>query len=104
MKVPIRMTCARWLSWQREYPEKAKKVEHITTPAGYITYLLCCEHRVGIGELSGMFPVDSTTDNVRIDLADKFSNVIKPEGIMPILSLLPQPVRVGEWAGKVTKL
>lgn len=41
--------------------EHVKDVAHITTIAGYIHHLLTGENVVGIGEASGMFPIDSET-------------------------------------------
>lgn len=34
-------------------------IAHLTTLAGYIHYLLTDENVLGIGEASGMFPIDS---------------------------------------------
>ena len=47
------------------YPAPARrmssKLAHITTLAGYFHYMLTGVNAVGIGEASGMFPIDSET-------------------------------------------
>ena len=38
-----------------------KNIAHVTTLAGYVHYLLTGENVLGVGEASGMFPLDSET-------------------------------------------
>ena len=35
------------------------QIHHLTTLAGYVHYKLCGKNCLGIGEASGMFPIDS---------------------------------------------
>jgi sugar (pentulose or hexulose) kinase len=37
------------------------RIAHITTLAGYIHYMLTGVNAVGVGEASGIFPIDSET-------------------------------------------
>ncbi|KNC69569.1 hypothetical protein SARC_17919, partial [Sphaeroforma arctica JP610] len=55
------MTCARYLWTLRNDPEKAKQTHHITTPAGWLAYVLTGEYCLGVGEASGVFPIDHAT-------------------------------------------
>ena len=41
--------------------EHISKIAHITTLAGYVHYRLTGVNAIGIGEASGMFPIDSET-------------------------------------------
>ena len=48
-----------------------RSIAHITTLAGYVHYLLTGENAVGIGEASGMFPIDSRTGGRNSDRGRK---------------------------------
>ena len=72
VKVPKRMTVARWLWTMRHEPEKAANAFRITTPAGWLAYRLTGEHVLGIGDASGMFPIDQSTLDYDVALIKKF--------------------------------
>ena len=79
-----------------------KKVAHITTLAGYIHYCLTGENVIGIGEGSGMFPIDSKTGTYNKEMCEKFNFLLKGHGIdKNILGLLPEVKIAGEIAGKL---
>ena len=79
-----------------------KRVAHITTLAGYIHYVLTGENVIGIGEGSGMFPIDSKTDTYDKVMCDKFNELMKSHGINKnIFDLLPEVKVAGERAGKL---
>ena len=65
VKIPKRMTVARWLWTLRREPKQAARVTRLTTPAGWLAYQLTGEPLLGIGDASGMFPVDSGLFNYR---------------------------------------
>lgn len=50
-------------------------IDHITTLAGYIHWQLTGEKVVGVGEASGMFPIDSETCRFREDLLARFDGL-----------------------------
>lgn len=58
VKVPKRMTCARWLWTARNRPELADRVRRMSTPGGWLARRLTGQWRLGVGDASGMFPVD----------------------------------------------
>ncbi|MFM1902835.1 MAG: hypothetical protein RLZZ440_735, partial [Planctomycetota bacterium] len=61
VKFPKRMTATRWLWTLRNRPELAAKVAYITTPGGWIARRLTGQWTLGIGDASGMFPIDQAT-------------------------------------------
>jgi len=97
VKVPTRMTIARWLWTIRNRPEIAAKCTGLTTPAGWVTYRLCGVHSLGIGEASGMFPIDIETGYYRRDLMVRFDSI--NEGTDTIHQLLPTPCKAGRFIG-----
>ena len=82
--------------------EHIDKVAHITTLAGYVHYMLTGVNAIGVGEASGMFPIDSTTNNYNEGMLGKFEELTKD---MPwnIRELLPKVLVAGENAGTLTE-
>ncbi|TVQ19409.1 MAG: ATPase [Spirochaetaceae bacterium] len=84
-----------------------KKLQRITTIAGYVHGKLTGSWQVGIGEASGMFPIDPKTGGYDARLADRFDELAgsgETAGRLPasIRSLLPEIVAVGQPAGTLT--
>lgn len=103
VKVPKRVTCARFLWTCRERPELAAQVAHMTTPAGWCAFRLTNEWKLGIGEASGMFPMDTTSYHYRKDLLEQYDAALKDSGLSKnMLDLLPTPVRAGQDGGSLT--
>lgn len=101
--IPQRWSIAHLYQSILEKQEHLKDIEHLTTLAGYIHYRLTGENVLGIGEASGMFPVDSNTLTYNSVMADKFDKRAKEKDFdKPILSLLPSVLSAGENAGTLT--
>ncbi|MBQ5756477.1 MAG: ATPase, partial [Erysipelotrichaceae bacterium] len=81
-----------------------KDLSYITTLAGYVHYLLSGEKVMGIGEASGMFPIDSKTMDYDEQMVEKFNALdeVKAYGL-DLKSLLPKVIKAGEDAGTLTK-
>lgn len=101
-KVAKRATCARFLWTARNQEALAAKVTHMTTPAGYLAYVLTGEWNLGIGDAAGMFPIDSKTHDYDTELLQKYDAMVKNQSIPSLSKLLPNVCRAGEPAGNVT--
>lgn len=80
-----------------------KDVDFITTLAGYVHWKLSGEKVLGIGDASGVFPIDDQTLTYRQDFLDKFSQL--PEVAKypwSIKDILPKVLIAGHSAGKLT--
>ncbi|MFA6215408.1 MAG: FGGY family carbohydrate kinase [Patescibacteria group bacterium] len=98
-KVPARMTVARWLWTCRYQPEKAKACTALTTPIGWLFRQLTGQRCLGIGEASGMFPVDPRTGQYQPELVAKFNTLTADCGVKPIEELLPRICCGGSYCG-----
>lgn len=79
------------------------RVAHITTLAGYVHYRLTGEHVLGIGEASGMFPIDSNTLDYDETMRQKLDELLEPYGYdWRIRDLLPAVQVAGTRAGVLT--
>ena len=103
VKVPKRMTAARWLWTIRNQPEKAARVARITTPAGWIAHRLTGGWSLGIGDAAGMFPIDQKTHDYDARLLADFdalvARTVRDVSVKPLRDLLPIVRRAGEDGG-----
>ena len=84
--------------------EHVGKIAHITTLAGYVHYMLTGVNALGIGEASGMFPIDS--DKLCYDgaMLEKFDALVSQSALTrKIADLLPGVLLAGEDAGTLTE-
>lgn len=80
-----------------------KEVDFITTLAGYIHWQLTGEKVIGIGDASGMFPIDSDSNNYDETMLTQFSDLIAEKNYSWNLTDILPTVRVaGETAGTLT--
>lgn len=81
-----------------------KDIAFQTTLAGYIHWMLTGEKFMGVGEASGMFPVDPATRDFDAEMVGKFDALLAKEG-MPykLRDIFPKVVVAGENAGTLTK-
>ncbi|WP_176343657.1 xylulokinase [Priestia aryabhattai] len=81
------------------------RIHYITTLAGYIHWLLTGSKSLGIGDASGMFPIDEHTKNYSEDMMKKFNELISYKGYPWQLSdILPAVHTSGEQAGTLTAI
>ncbi len=78
------------------------QVAHLTTLAGYVHYMLTGVNAIGVGEASGMFPIDSRTNNYDEAMLAKFEELTKDQP-WNIRRLLPRVLTAGENAGSLTQ-
>lgn len=84
--------------------EHLPKLAHFTTLAGYIHELLTGERVLGIGEASGMFPIDSAKLDYDADMLAKFDEFSAGYGFSAkIKDLLPKVLPAGVNAGYLTE-
>ena len=79
------------------------RIAHITTLAGYVHYRLTGVHAVGVGEASGIFPVDSETLGYDRRMLEAFQK-LPLVAAMPwkLEELLPAILPAGQKAGHLT--
>lgn len=84
--------------------EHVKDVTFFTTLAGYIHWKLTGEKVLGVGEASGMFPIDMTTRDWNQNMVEKFNELIAPKGFRwKLEELLPKVLVAGDRAGMLTE-
>jgi len=78
----------------------AKDIHHLTTLAGYVHWMLTGQKVLGVGEASGMFPIDSNINDFDARMLEQFNELLKTENISWTLqNILPKVLVAGESAG-----
>ena len=84
--------------------EHISRIAHITTLAGYVHYMLTGVNAIGVGEASGMFPIDSEKNCYDETMLAKF-NELPAVKAMPwkLIDILPAVLVAGDNAGTLTE-
>lgn len=83
--------------------EHVKDIDYITTLAGYIHWQLTGEKVLGVGDASGMFPIDMETGNYDAAMVQKFDELIADKKFpWTLTEILPVVKTAGEEAGTLT--
>ncbi|MBQ8653322.1 MAG: ATPase [Clostridia bacterium] len=101
--IPQRWSIAHLYQAMLNGEEHVKELSHLTTLAGYIHWKLTGVKALGVGEASGMFPIDSTKcdyDQTMIDLVD--GKVAAMGYSWRLRDVLPKVLGAGEDAGCIT--
>lgn len=81
-----------------------KDIAFITTLAGYVHWKLTGEKVLGVGDASGMFPVDSQTCDYNAEMLLKFDKLVEKYNFpWRLADILPKSLNAGESAGKLTE-
>ena len=101
--VPQRWSVAHLYQAVLNGEEHVSRIAHITTLAGYVHYMLTGVNAVGIGEASGMFPIDSQALDYDRAMVEKF-DALAAEQNLPwrLEELLPRVLTAGQEAGRLT--
>ena len=81
-----------------------KDISHLTTLAGYIHWKLTGQNALGVGEASGMFPIDSKTNDYDERMLEQFNGKLNAENIpWKLQDILPKVLLAGDAAGTLTE-
>ena len=102
--IPERWSIAHLYQAVLNNEEHIGKVDFFTTLAGYVHWKLTGKKVLGVGDASGMFPIDPTTHTYETEFIEKF-NAIPEVAAQPwkLADLLPEPLVAGTPAGTLTE-
>jgi sugar (pentulose or hexulose) kinase len=81
-----------------------KDISHLTTLAGYVHWKLTGQKVLGVGEASGVFPIDSKTNDYNKRMLKLFNEQIKAKKFSwKLHDLLPKVLMAGDAAGILTE-
>lgn len=101
--IPQRWSIAHLYQAMLKGEEHVPEIDFMTTLAGYIHWQLTGEKTLGVGEASGMFPIDTATRQFNAEMLDKFQAKVAEKGYgWNIRAILPKVQNAGEHAGVLT--
>ncbi len=102
--IPQRWSIAHFLQAICNHEPHVAQVAHLTTLAGYVHWKLTGQQVLGVGEASGVFPIDSTTNQYEARMLAAFDTVLESAGLRCKLEdLLPKVSVAGDPAGVLTE-
>ncbi len=102
--IPLRWSISHLYQAILYNEEHVKDISFQTTLAGYIHWQLTGQKVLGIGDASGMLPIDPETKDYSAEMVDKFNKLIAPKGYgWTLLDIFPKVLQAGENAGFLTE-
>ena len=102
--IPLRWSISHLYECILEGNEHVKDIRFLTTLAGYVHWQLTGEFVLGVGDASGMIPVDPATKTYDAAMVEKFDAILASKGLpYRLLDILPKSLNAGESAGTLTE-
>ncbi len=102
--IPERWSIAHLYQCVTENDTHTNEIDFMTTLAGYVHWQLTDEKVLGIGDASGMFPIDSETKDYDQKILDKTNVLLEKIGFTKkIEAVFPKVLVAGENAGSLTE-
>ncbi len=101
--IPLRWSISHLYQAILDHEPHVKDITYLTTLAGYIHWQLTGEKVLGVGDASGMLPIDPSTKDYSADMVRKFDDLVAPEGFpWHLTDILPAVLVAGREAGRLT--
>ena len=101
--IPLRWSISHLYQAILDNESHVNEIDFLTTLAGYVHWQITGEKVLGIGDASGMLPIDPTTHNYSAEMVAKFNKLIAPkEYNWKLEDILPKVLSAGENAGVLT--
>lgn len=95
--IPLRWSISHLYQAILDNEEHVKDIDYLTTLAGYIHWLITGERVLGIGDASGMLPIDPQTKNYSAAMIEKFDNLVADRGYQwKLADILPRVLPAGK--------
>lgn len=102
--IPQRWSIAHLYQAMLNKEEHVEKIHTLLTLAGYINWQMTGEKAIGVGEASGMFPIDIETKKYNARMIGQFDEKVSQMGYRwKLEELLPKVLVAGETAGYLTE-
>ena len=101
--IPLRWSISHLYQCILDNEEHVKDIKFLTTLAGYIHWQVTGNFVLGVGDASGMIPVDPATKTYDAEMVEKFDKLISMKQYpWKLIDILPKSLSAGEDAGFLT--
>ena len=101
--IPLRWSISHLYQCILDGEKHVADIKYLTTLAGYVHWQMTGQFVLGVGDASGMIPVDPATKTYDAEMVKKFDELIAPKGFSwKLLDILPKSLNAGEDAGVLT--
>ncbi|MBO7100111.1 MAG: FGGY-family carbohydrate kinase [Bacteroidaceae bacterium] len=101
--IPLRWSISHLYQCILDGEKHVADIKYLTTLAGYVHWQMTGQFVLGVGDASGMIPVDPATKTYDAGMVKKFDELIAPKGYSwKLLDILPKALVAGENAGSLT--
>ncbi|MDE6668449.1 MAG: FGGY-family carbohydrate kinase [Muribaculaceae bacterium] len=102
--IPLRWSISHLYQAMLNGEDHVGRMGFLTTLAGYIHWQLTGEKVLGVGDASGMLPIDPATGDYCRQMVDDFNNLVAEKGYSWRLEdILPRVLDAGQPAGTLTE-
>lgn len=104
VNIPLRWSIAHLHQAILDEEPHVPRVDFVTTLAGYVHWWLTGRKALGVGDASGMFPIDSASHDYDARLLDVFDGLVVDRAPgLDLRRLLPEVLPAGARAGELTE-
>ena len=101
--IPLRWSISHLYQCMLNGDAHVKDIKYLTTLAGYIHWQLTGEFVLGVGDASGMIPVDPATRNYDATMVQKFNQLLAAKDLpFSLEQIMPRVLVAGENAGTLS--
>lgn len=102
--IPQRWTIAHLYQAILNGEEHVKDIAFVSTLAEYLHWQLTGRKVAGVGEASGMFPIDTATKDYHAGMVEKFDGLVAEKGFgWKLRDIFPEVLVAGDEAGTLTE-
>ena len=101
--IPLRWSVAHLYQAVLDDEPHVPRIRSLTSLAGYVHERLTGRHVIGVGDASGMFPIDAATRDYDARMLEQFDQLVaerRPD--LRLRELLPEVLVAGQEAGRLT--
>ncbi|RZS68434.1 sugar (pentulose or hexulose) kinase [Agromyces ramosus] len=103
LNIPLRWSIAHLHQAILDEEPHVARIAFVTTLAGYVHWRLTGRKAIGVGDASGMFPIDSSTGDYDARLIEVFDGLVADRAPgLHVAELLPEVLSAGRRAGELT--
>jgi sugar (pentulose or hexulose) kinase len=102
--IPLRWSIAHLYQAVLDEEPHVSRIASLTTLAGYVHGRLTGRHVLGVGDASGMFPVDPATQEYDARMLEQVDRLLAGRGVKwRVAELLPEVLVAGQEAGRLSE-